>query len=652
MSGISGLYFLDGRPAEKGELAAMMEPLRRRGPDGVGMWTGGAVGLGHTALNTTPEALLESQPVSMEEGRLVITADARIDNRPELIGQLGLEATEASILGDSEFILRAYQLWGIRCPERLLGDFAFAIWDAGERRVFCARDHFGIRPFNYHHAPGRLFAWASEVRAVLTLDHVPHRINEGRIADFLITQLEGVDKTSTFFEEVYRLPPAHRLIVTPDGIRIERYWELKAGPELNLESDDAYDEAFLDVFSEAIQCRLRGADTVGSMLSGGMDSGSIVAVARELRSQAGEGPLPTFSAVGPDPETCVETRTIHAALTMGGLAPHLVNHACLDELLPELEELTWSLEEPFDGHMTLNRAVYLDAHRHRIKAILDGIDGDNVLSEGAHIARLLRRGRWLTAYRDAVGQERFWGAAYPAWRELTRSVGSAFAPKSVMRLYRMVRRIGSGTTAQRNIESSVISPDFARRVGLADRLETLAAHSKHGGPLVTLGQERVRSLDHPYLTVGVERYNRIASAVGIEPRHPFLDTRVVSFCVALPGEQKITDGWPKAILRRAMAGRLPDAVRWRRGKEHLGWDFTAAMMGAMGRRMQVAFDESIELLSSCVDVRKLHEMSRSCFDDGDSVHSETVFETALLGTWLGRQAGFVPIAAGSGREMS
>ncbi len=266
------------------------------------------------------------------------------------------------------------------------------------------------------------------------------------------------------------------------------------------------------MFQEAVRCRLRGADTVGSMLSGGMDSGSVVAVARELRAKAGEGPLPTFSAVGPDPEDCVETRTIQAALTMDGLAPHMVNHAAMEDLLPELEELTWGLDEPFDCHMTLVRAVYLDAHRQGVKAVLDGIDGDIVLSAGSYLARLLRRGRWLTAYREAVGENRFWGGAYPAWRELIRSAGSAFAPKPVRRLYRGLRRVTGGTQVQRNIESSIISPDFARRVDLGGRLRALAAHSnRERGE--TLGQERARSLDHPYLTVGLERYNRVASAV-------------------------------------------------------------------------------------------------------------------------------------------
>ncbi len=396
MSGIFGLFNQDAAPVRRQELANMASLLERRGPDRTGLWHEGDVGLGHTLLATTPESVFEQLPLRHAESGCVITADVRLDNRPELLAGLGIAERSADI-GDAEIILLAYLTWGEACVQRFLGDFAFGIWDPRTSKLFCARDHFGMRPFYYHHTPGRFLAFASEPRAILVLPQTPYRINEGRIADFLVSQLEGIDKTSTFFEEVYRLPPAHTLTVTPDHFAVGRYWTLEPGPELRLPSDQAYAEAFLEVFTEAVRCRLRSAGPVGSMLSGGMDSGSVVAVARELLAQEGRGPLPTFSAVGPDPATCVETRTIHAALTMDGLDPHLIRYDQLDSLMPELEELTWSLDEPFDNHMTLVRAVYLAAHREGLKVLLDGVGGDVVLAEGSHLARLLRRGRWLTA---------------------------------------------------------------------------------------------------------------------------------------------------------------------------------------------------------------------------------------------------------------
>jgi asparagine synthase (glutamine-hydrolysing) len=173
-------------------------------------------------------------------------------------------------------------------------------------------------------------------------------------------------------------------------------------------------------------------------------------------------------------------------------------------------------------------------------------------------------------------------------------------------------------------------------VDIGGRFETMAS-SAVPGLATTLGQERARVLDQPYLPVALERYNRTASAVAVEPRHPFLDLRVVSICCSLPGEQKLKDGWPKAILRRAMKGRLPDGVRWRLGKQDLGWPFTEAFMGSVKPGLRLAIESSTDILSRCVDVQKLLEMSRAFFEKGDPVHADTVYEAALLAIWMQRQ---------------
>jgi asparagine synthase (glutamine-hydrolysing) len=637
MSGILGLFNQDGAPVVDRDLVQMACMLERRGPEGTACWRSGSIGLGHTRLATTPEAVFERLPLAHADTGCVITADVRLDNRAELIAALRIPQG-ARPTGDAEILLSAYVAWGESCVERLLGDFAFGIWDPRRRALYCARDHFGMRPFYYHNTASRFFAFASEPRAILVLSQTPYRINEGRIADYLVSQLEGIDKTSTFFEEVFRLPPAHALTVTPEGVRLRRYWTLEPGPELQLPSNQAYAEAFLDVFSEAVRCRLRSAGPVGSMLSGGMDSGSVVAVARGLLAKEGRGPLPTFSATAPDPNACIETRTIQAALTMDDLDPCTIHYGQLDELMPELEDLTWSLDEPFDGHMALIRVIYLAARRRGIKVLLDGVAGDTMLSEGSHLVRLMRAGRWVTAYREAVGQNRFWGGNhYPPLREWVRSGLSAFAPDSVRQLRR--RLLGpwrARRALERNIRESIIDPAFARRVNLMERLRILAAH-RSGGFLPDLPKEHAQTIDHPYLTIGRERYGRVASAVAVEPRDPFADRRVAAFCVRLPGEQKLDGGWPKAVLRRAMDGRLPDAVRWRRGKESLGWSFNLALMKMENGRVRVDAEIDESILAPYVNLSD-RLACRSTVDPGDPEQVEKESQAAHLAAWLHRHA--------------
>ena len=207
MSAIVGIYNLDDRPVNHADLVHMVDILAHRGPDGAAVWCEANVGLGHRMLHTTPESLSETLPFVDKSRDLVITADARIDNREELTEALGLSAETAKQLSDSQFILQAYIKWGEDCPNHLLGDFAFVIWDGRKQKLFCARDHFGVKPFYYYHAPGKFFAFATEIKALLTLADVPRQLNELRVGQYLTGMFD--DKEITFYEGILRLPPAH-----------------------------------------------------------------------------------------------------------------------------------------------------------------------------------------------------------------------------------------------------------------------------------------------------------------------------------------------------------------------------------------------------------------------------------------------------------
>ncbi len=566
MSGICGIWALGGGDPD---LSPILAQLERRGPDGTHRWSDGPVALGHTLLATTPEALVEVLPLTEPDSGCTITADARLDNREDLIEAVGLCA-ETRTIGDGELILRAYLKWGEDCPKHLLGDFAFAIWDARRHQLFCARDHMGMRQLIYHHTPGQLFAFATEAEALVTHPAVPKRINEARIADFL-DDLEGIDFTSTFFKEVFRLPPAHILVVEADVLSLRRYWQLTPGPGLELDSDQAYADAFLEVFTEAVRCRMRSAGPIGSMLSGGMDSGSISAVAARLLAADGGGPLNTFSAVGLDSATCVETRTIGAATNIPGLAPHFIELLKIADHRADLMRLPDGTE-PFDSHLTLIRAIYQAAHRTGVRVVLDGAGGDVILTSGNRVAHLLRLGRLFEAIREVRGEARFWGTDWPIGGILASAAWAALVPAPLRALRRTVI---TRYRDRRSCTEGLVAPAFADRVTLGARRARLRRHSP-GGQL-SKPAARARSIFHPSLVVARERYDRIAAAMAIEPRDPFLDIRLIHFCLSLPSAQLQAGGWPKIILRRAMANLLPANVIWRHGKEHLGWSFTQAL---------------------------------------------------------------------------
>jgi asparagine synthase (glutamine-hydrolysing) len=631
VSGIFGLFNLDGQPVDPHELRAMQALSARRGPDRTGTWHSRNIGLGHALLATTPEAVLEKLPLEHAESECVITGDIRLDNRDELLTGLRI-VDRGPATGDAEIVLRAYLQWGDGCADHLLGDFAFAIWDPRTRTLFCARDQMGMRPFYFHHSHGRLFAFATDQRAIVALPRTPFRISEARIADFLVEGLEGVDKTSTFFDAIFRLPPAHLMTVDTRGMRQRKYWHLEPEPELRLPTQEDYSEAFLDVFASAVRSRLRAVGPVGTALSGGIDSGTVTAVARRLLAADQKPPLLTFSAVSPAGEEDVETRAILAASAIGGLDPHLVSYADLPELLPDLDEALSAIDEPFDSSMTLVRSVYLTAHRRGIKAVLDAASADTIFTEGRWIAHLLHSGRWRAAYREAQGWNEFCRGGSPPGRELLRSARSAFVPDAILRRlrpYQRRRREGAF------VRESLISEEFAQRADLNERLETLASNSV--GFLPSIGAERASTIEHPFLTVGRERYDRVAAGAGVEPRDPFLDLRVVEFALRLPGEQTLSDGWPKVVTRRAMDSELPHSVCWRRGRDHLGAAFTTALVTQRWAEIQDRSSARLEVVRNYVSPGSLAEIRRALQSETASRQVE-VYAVLALGDWLLRRA--------------
>jgi asparagine synthase (glutamine-hydrolysing) len=620
VSGICGIVALDGSELAFAELEAIREALKRRGPDGAGTWIGKGAALGHTLLATTPESLVETMPLHHGDSGCTITADARLDNRDELFAKLGLDSGRR-VVGDGELILRAHFKWGDDCVDQLLGDFAFAIWDQRAQRLFCARDQMGMRQLTYCHLEGRLFVFATEPTAVLRHAAVPQDLNLGRIADFL-DDLEHSTLTETFYGAVSRLPPAHTLTLDQTGVKLRKYWELQRPPELLLSSDDEYAEAFLEVFTAAVRCRLSSPGPVGAMLSGGMDSGSVVAVASGILAADGAGPLQTFSVVGPDPDSCVETRTIHAAAQMAGIDPQLIPVGHSGEFSDELIQVIKAAPEPFEARMALIHAIYLAAHRNGLKVVLDGVAGDVSLGSSSCTALLLRRGRILQALREARGETRFWGPEWPLRSSFGAAAGRAWVPAFLRRARRSVRWSMMDRSVGR---TGIISAQFAREAGLVQRRKQIRARDSMLDRIDA--DEGVRRIGNVGLYVGRERYDRAASSLAIEARDPFMDLRVLGLCLSLPWAQVQQNGWPKIVLRRALAGKLPERVRWRLGKEHLGSAFTMTLL----RRLAPRTGAMVETLRPYVD---LDRVTDPWAEGAEPTYCEDYMKAVELHNWL------------------
>jgi asparagine synthase (glutamine-hydrolysing) len=643
MSGIVGVYYLDGRPVDRTNLEEMVEILAHRGPDGADVWYRNSVGLGHRMLWTTPESLTEKLPLTNRTGDLVITADARIDNRDELITMLGLTGRPPGEITDSELILAAYEKWGEHCPERLLGAFAFALWDGRKQAMFCARDHFGVKPF-YYYSSGRVFVFASEIKALLCLPEVPRRLNEVRVADYLTSMFD--DTAITFYQDILRLPPGHRMTVSCEGAQLQSYWSLDPSREIRLGSDEAYAEAFRELFTEAVRCRLRSALPVGSLLSGGLDSSSITCVARQLLAQNGRDRLPTFSAIFDEVTDCDERPFINKVLAQGGFKPHYVHGDQLGPLT-DLDRVLWHQDEAFYApNLFMTWRLYGSAKERGMRVLLDGFDGDTTVSHGfGYLKELARAGRWLTLAVEMRGLDRVfntssWGVIWSCMRayRLDPMISRSRALRLVQRIWRaLLRRVlrGRNQSADRPPGSAILNPDFVQRIGLTERYQ--AWRQTQPGSAQDERERHYRAITQGIQPFALEVLDKAAAAFSIEPRYPFWDKRLVEFCLALPPEQKLHRGWSRIVLRRAMADILPVQVQWRRDKMNFFPNFSRGLLTFEQKRLDELILNGSGVIEEYVDITALREVyarfvSRESQEKPQDVFA--IWKAVSLALWL------------------
>ncbi len=625
MSGIAAVWRRDGAPLPAAVLDGMSERLAPRMADAVGTWLNGSVGLVHRMLHATPESLQEKQPLVDDDAELTIAVDARLDNREELIPALGLDHRLPGGIGDGELVLRAWVRWGEECPSRLLGDFAFALWDARRRLFFCARDPAGVRPLYYHLGP-RLFAVASGVPALLALPEVPRHLDEIRIAAHFVPGLG--DAEATFYGAVRQLPGGHGLTIGASAARPRAYWRLDPTRELRYGSDAAYGEAFRELFTDAVRRRLRSAGPVAATLSGGLDSSSVVCVARAILQAEDAGPLTTYTARFPTLPHCDEGAYASAVEAQGGLVPRHVRADTLDPLGDIERAPDPEAERFFAPGYYMQRALYHAVRADGGRVFLEGMGGDAVLSHGmGYLQELARRGRWLRLVRESrLLTETFQARS---WRVLRALVG-ATAPPSLRRAWWRFRYAGPPW-------APLIRPEFARRIGLAEQMraaETAAAPRDLDGAR----REHWRQLTAGRLAGILEVLAVSAGAAGVEVRDPFLDRRLMEFCLALPAAQKIRSGQTRIVARHGLRTVLPPEVSDRRGKAPIGL-MVGAALAVYGRdRLAHLLSEARDVLGPYVTPEAIARAHRQYTARGAQADLYQVWSLATLTLWLRRLA--------------
>jgi asparagine synthase (glutamine-hydrolysing) len=585
-------------------------------------------------LWTTPESLHEQLPLLNSTEEITLTADARIDNREELLTALAMKNQSASETSDSEIILKAYEKWGESCPEKLLGDFAFAIWDNRLQRLLCARDHMGMKSF-YYYLSAEIFAFASEIKALIQLPYVPSRINEVRVADYLAQVY--VDKTSTLFQQIFRLPPAHSMTVGANSDQIRSYWSLDLSNELKLKSDEEYAGLFYEIFEEAVRCRLHSAFKIGFALSGGLDSSSIVCSARHLNTNNVNQPIHTFSAIFPSLQNeelrkVDEKQYIQTVLAMGRFSPHFVRADNVSPLIDFDKLLGYTDEVYFTPNLFMFWALYSAAREDGVRVYLDGIDGDVTVSHGLeHLIDLFRTGRWKSLYNEAVAvSDKSFVSAKP--RKIIWNYGvRPLIPTSIVNIKRTLQHKDPP-------ELYLINPDLVHRIEYKERIQMIM--NNRSSLRRTAREVHQNEISAAYLTLNLELIDIVAAAFSLDIRLPFFDRRLVEFCLAIPPEQKLSQGWTRYIFRRAMEGILPHEIQWRSTKADFNTNFVRALLEFEREKLDRIILTDSEIIEPYVNQSALHAAYHRFVNRSTSGVRDAfiVYSAITLALWLNKVA--------------
>lgn len=547
MSGIAGVYNFDGRPVEASTMEAMTRALDHRGPDGSGVWIDGSVGFAHVMLWTTPESLTEKQPLLDASGQLVVTADARIDNRDDLIRSLDLNGRED--LSDSELILSAYSKWGECCPEKLVGDFAFAIWDKRKRLLFAARDRIGIKPFYCHHKDGREFMFASEISPIFKAAGLEKRPDRKAIEEYLETA--DLSHERTLFGGVRRLPPSFTMTIRDGRITTRKYWEPSSGHDTLKLDLDAHAERFRELLTTVVKAQTRSSYPIGCLLSGGLDSSSVLCLASRIVPD--KRSLFALSMVF-DNLPCDERSFIKEVIQSTSVEwiPHVVDSKALNgwKVLEDCfaRQPDWPVQD-LPASETLWPLTNA-ANERGIRVILTGTGGDQVAQGSVlYLADLLSSLRLLTLFRE-LAYYRFSRSVMRNW------MLAPLLPDSIRRTLKRLTQLARQQSDSESLSNGNNDAVWRNPYKLPKRRFKSVA-----------SWQQACWIADPLLSLYLDGWwDPLGGHSQIEFRHPFFDVRLIEFLRTLPAEEKFWRGESKIVLRRGMEGVLPPSIRERRTK--------------------------------------------------------------------------------------
>ncbi len=517
------------------KLKDMSNAIINRGGDVENQWVTKGVGLFNKLLWTTPESKIEILPLHIPAHQCTLTADARIDNRYELIKILGLQQRDPAKLTDSELILQSYLKWNEACVEYLIGDFSFAIWDEREQKLFCARDHLGIKPF-YYYSDKNSFIFASQIDAVHIGANLKKEIDANILKQFY--EFKMLSCKNSMFKNIKRLGAGHTLVFQNGTLHTHRYWfpeKIKLNKSLTLNEAVT---GFTTLLNRAISDRMRSAYPIGCEVSGGLDSSSVLTLAAKIETKQN---LYAFANVYGD-LACDESSYIQDVVNKLGIDPILTQANEMDFNHYNLN-MAYSIGKdwPAKGAFLDAFGEFEEAQKRGVRVVLTGHGGDAV-AEGQYD---MLSDYFVGRHFDRLYQ--FYKRHGLNWRFVKRFMIIPFLSPKIKGFIYFLR--GRSPTEEESVYINCLSEEKMHYHSFVQKKEL---------EILLCPSTQFWFESNPYVQFG--EYHKI------EYRHPFFDKRLVEFMLALPPWYKYDGKTTKIIIRESMKEILPHSVLSRKDK--------------------------------------------------------------------------------------
>jgi asparagine synthase (glutamine-hydrolysing) len=596
----------------------------------------------HAALGYLPSGFRSSRgsavlPWRDPQSGCVITADARIDNRAELVSSLGECNPCGQTASDSQLILLAYLRWGTDCLPKLLGDFAFAVWNETSQTLFCARDPVGARALTFVQQKD-YFAFASNPEWMLGLPGVSSRPDPLAVAEYLVPSLQLPATRTAWREGAKALIAGEWLIIgTAQPLRIGRWWQPEPVETQHYASQDEAGEHFRILFSEATRCRaFSGERGAAVMMSGGIDSMAVSATLAALSQ--GTAPIRTYSAISEGAEGRIESRSILSLVESLGSEATLIQVPSLKGPidLNGLIRVAWSRPHPVDNSLLMPSLLCLAAAQAHEASVLHGVSGDIVAGvRNPYFSDFIRSGRSRIAWKEcrAASRNNVYLRHRNAYRMFAGAAANAWLAPGLLRPLRRLKRFGwiKETTA----------PPFRMAVLNKDLLAQLRHAESHAAdanaPESVCPDSSSSGMNFTVLSSGMAGYGRIGRKFGIHVSDPWADLRVLQFFRSLPLEYKVHDGWTKYAVRSAFVDRVAPSVLWRRDKEHVGSQFTQLLLRETDEFVRDVLSDGLPSIADYVDAGAARDLVQRYDPELPNDGLQVVFELVTLILWS-RQA--------------